>query len=118
MKFLVFFLTLFVFQANSTSIIVLPPEGQTPMLEFESSSHLEQKAYLATIKYLNESGETASEFYIIKHKLDVKTGLYNFFITHSTSFTYRNVANSPDGVIYYDFKLDKVIKYELLRKTF
>lgn len=114
MKYLVILLILLASPVRSDRVVPIP-DGMTAFWSFNAKTELEIKAFEAAKTYLKNQNEDLNRYYLAENALDVTTGLYRFYIKHSS--TYRRSKNEIDesyknGVIYYDIKKDKIVKFE------
>lgn len=114
MKYLVILLILLASPVKSDRVVPIP-DGMTAFWSFNAKTKLEIKAFEAAKAYLKNENEDLNKYYLAGNSLDVATGLYSFYIKHSS--TYRRSKNEIDesyknGVIYYDIKKDKIVKFE------
>jgi predicted SprT family Zn-dependent metalloprotease len=83
---------------------------------FKPKTQLENKAFKAAKVYLESKKENVNKYYLAENGLDVNTGLYHFYIKHTS--TYRKGKTVADesyknGVIYYDTLNGKVVEFKL-----
>ncbi|WP_044835775.1 hypothetical protein [Thalassomonas actiniarum] len=122
MRILCLFLALVLFQAHSKSITILvnAPEGAVGLYEFAPETELEKNAYISSIEYLKSKKKEIYRYYIIKHGLNVNSGIYQFYLQHSASFgnSDKLIINKSynNGIIHYDVKTNEVIKFERWRQ--
>ncbi len=99
---------------ESKTIIILPPDGLSHFGLFDPHTEFEKKAFDAAKKYLESKNEDLNNYYLAENKLDVKTGLYRFYIKHSSTYRKSKVVfdeSYKNGVIYYDVKRDEIVKF-------
>ncbi len=115
MRYFIFILVFCAYSVRSDSYVIPIPDGMIAFWSFNPKTELEVKAFAAARIYLKEHNEDLNRYYLAENGLDVKSGLYRFYIKHSS--TYRKNKNEIDesyknGVIYYDVKTDKIVKFE------
>jgi hypothetical protein len=121
MRVLCLFLALVLFDVCGKTITIRPnsPEGSVAFYDFTPATELEKKAYLSTKEYLVNNNKK-SNFYIIKHGLDVSTGLYSFKLQDPSSFGNSNklILNKSynNSIAYYDAKSNSIVKFVRWKK--
>jgi len=115
MKYFVILLILLASPLVRSDRAVPIPDGMTAFWSFNAKTELEIKAFEAAKAYLKNKNEDLNRYYLAKNDLDVTSGLYRFYIQHSS--TYRKNKDETDesyknGVIYYDVRKDKIVKFE------
>ena len=115
MKYFIIILIFFAYSVRSDSYVIPIPDGMIAFWSFHPNTELEVKAFAAAKLYLQDHDENINKYYLANNNLDVNSGLYRFYIKHSS--TYRKNKNEIDesfknGVIYYDVKTNKIVKFE------
>ena len=114
MRHVIILLILLSVTVKAETVIVPIPDGMIAFWSFEPETELESKAFGAAKEYLKDKKENLNKYYLAENGLDVKTGLYHFYIMHTS--TYRKNAMVVDesyknGVLYYSAKKDKVVEF-------
>ena len=115
MRYIVTLLVLLSVAVKAETVFVPIPDGMIAFWSFEPKTELENQAFEAAKEYLKNKKENLNKYYLAENGLDVKTGLYHFYIKHTS--TYRKNAMVVDesyknGVIYYNAQKGKVVEFK------